>query len=684
VQLNSISLINFGVFRGRHTIDLQPVAGRSVVLFGGKNGAGKTTLLEALYLCLYGSLALGPKVSREQYAHHLDRRIHSSPVLLVQPTFASVGIEFSYSDAGRLHRYEVTRSWGKSSGSKTAERLDVKKDGDSLGELGSEQWQDFIRELIPPGVSSLFFFDGEKIQQLADDLTDQTALAGSIKALLGVNLVERLQSDIAIYQSRLSQTRADDHAATKLDELSVQLGTARTQVVEKQMAYSAIEAEVATLRAQLAQAEQALTAEGGGFAKRRETLIKRREEAKAVIATIEANIRALAAGLLPFAIVPDLLKKVKAQLLREQAVQASAGGAALLDSARTRFTELVNQKVKVGSEKKMAETRAEILRIFDDAVQKARTDLAAGTQVHHDLSPTVTQQVLSWIDQSLGPVPENARAMSADLELRYRDLQRATEELRKVPEDDVLAPLLAQLSTFSQQIGDKQRQLLTTGEDLRSAESKERELRRLDAAERQRLERDAKIDARMLLLPRIQTSLESFAASLVAERLEHLQAELTRCFNRLSRKSERVKRVRISPEDFSVVLFDRADSPLPKQALSAGEKQIYAIAMLWALGRVSRRPLPLIIDTPLGRLDSDHRRLLVERYFPHASHQVILLSTDTEIDQVYFQDLRPSIARCYRLDFDMENNCTSITDGYFEAPDETHKNQAYQGRIQSA
>lgn len=684
MQLNSISLINFGVFRGRQIIDLRPKPEQPVILFGGKNGAGKTTLLEALHLCLYGPLAVGSKISKEQYIQHLDRRIHSNPTLLVQPTFASVGIEFSYSDAGKLHVYEVTRSWGRSSGGKTTERLDVKRDGESLGELGSEQWQDFIRELIPPGVSTLFFFDGEKIQQLADDLTDQAALAGSIKALLGVNLIERLQSDITIYQARLSQSRMTGDSAAKLEEFSTQLAAAAFQVREKQAAYAATESEIAILRSQLMQAEQALTAAGGGFAKRRELLIKRREEAKAAIATLEASIRALSAGLLPFAIVPSLLKKVKAQLLREQAMQATALGASLLTSARGHFVDMLNRKFPATTDKKNSGVRKDLLRLFDDAVANARNDNSIGIPALHDFSPTTTQQVLSWIDESLGPVPQSAGAMSAELELRYRDLQKATDELRKVPADDILAPLMAQLNTLSQQIGDKQRQLLTTGDEFRTAENKERELRRLDAAERQRLEQDTRIDARIHLLPRIQSCLESFARTLVGQRVEHLEAELTRCFNLLSRKSERVKRVRISQDDFSVVLFDRADTALPKQALSAGEKQIYAIAMLWAMGRVSRRPLPLIIDTPLGRLDSDHRRLLVERYFPSASHQVILLSTDTEIDQIYFQALRPTLARCYRLDFDLESNSTSVMTGYFEASDETHQDQAHKGRIKSA
>src|SRR5215813_10018886 len=102
MQLNSITLINFGVFRGKHTVDLRPRPQRPVVLFGGKNGAGKTTLLEALQLCLYGMLGAGGKVSREQYLQLLERRVHTSPTLLVQPTFSAVSVEFSYADSGRI------------------------------------------------------------------------------------------------------------------------------------------------------------------------------------------------------------------------------------------------------------------------------------------------------------------------------------------------------------------------------------------------------------------------------------------------------------------------------------------------------------------------------------------------------------------------------------------------------
>ena len=76
-------------------------------------------------------------------------------------------------------------------------------------------------------------------------------------------------------------------------------------------------------------------------------------------------------------------------------------------------------------------------------------------------------------------------------------------------------------------------------------------------------------------------------------------------------------------------LYDQAGTAIPKQRLSEGEKQIFAISLLWGLSRAAARPLPAIIDTPMARLDAQHRNQLVERYFPHASHQVVVLSTDT-------------------------------------------------------
>lgn len=111
--------------------------------------------------------------------------------------------------------------------------------------------------------------------------------------------------------------------------------------------------------------------------------------------------------------------------------------------------------------------------------------------------------------------------------------------------------------------------------------------------------------------------------------------------------------------------IDADGRELHKSSLSAGEKQVYATAMLWALAHTSGRELPMIIDTPLARLDSEHRTALVERYFPAASHQVIVLSTDTEVDSELLDRLMPNVSHSYHLDYDHDRRATSVRPGYF-------------------
>ena len=67
----------------------------------------------------------------------------------------------------------------------------------------------------------------------------------------------------------------------------------------------------------------------------------------------------------------------------------------------------------------------------------------------------------------------------------------------------------------------------------------------------------------------------------------------------------------------------------------------------------------------MARLDAAHHRHLDERYFPNASHQVIILSTDTEVDRHYDQLLQPAVARAYHLHYDDQARITRGEEGYF-------------------
>lgn len=148
-------------------------------------------------------------------------------------------------------------------------------------------------------------------------------------------------------------------------------------------------------------------------------------------------------------------------------------------------------------------------------------------------------------------------------------------------------------------------------------------------------------------------------------KIDRLSSLVTESFRFLLRKQTLVEQIMIDPQTFGITLYGADGQAIAKQRLSEGEKQIFAISVLWGLARASARSLPAIIDTPMARLDERHRQHLVERYFPNASHQVIILSTDTEVDRRYYERIEPYLARAYHLNYDEEQKATVAEEGYF-------------------
>ena len=282
--------------------------------------------------------------------------------------------------------------------------------------------------------------------------------------------------------------------------------------------------------------------------------------------------------------------------------------------------------------------------------------------------------MFTWIGQVTTEIKDKIRSLADDLERAHRELHKVADALRKVPTDDVLGPVLEEIHTLNQKLVKSSTDAILKDEALKELEIELAESERHHGYLAQKLAAAARHSGKLQLLPRIQTTLDEYRTKLIEKKVSQLQSAVTECFNLLCRKKDTLRTIRIDSKAFSISLCDRQNRPLQKAQLSAGEKQIYAVSMLWALAKTSGRPLPIVIDTPLARLDSEHRKLLIEHYFPLASHQVIILSTDTEVDQLHFDELRPAIARIYHLDYDQSLSSTSIKQGYFwKERDEAYK-----------
>ena len=122
--------------------------------------------------------------------------------------------------------------------------------------------------------------------------------------------------------------------------------------------------------------------------------------------------------------------------------------------------------------------------------------------------------------------------------------------------------------------------------------------------------------------------------------------------------------------------IDGNGEEIAKKRLSAGEKQLMVISLLWALAICSKKKLPVIIDTPLSRLDSAHREALIKTYFPNASEQTIILSTDSEIDERYYSMMKDSVGDEYTLNYCDRTRTTTIKPGYFGWKGDKNDNKA--------
>ncbi len=659
-----LTLKNFGLFCGEQTFALTPRVKyrkrRPVILIGGKNGAGKTTILEAVRLCLYGARSLGNRVSQSAYHEYLASTIHHSQATLLQPKEAFVVLEFEHVHSGKKDRYRVKRQWKTHQTPKelTTESLIIHKNNEPLSDLEAEYWQDFLNELIPIGLSQLFFFDGEKIQGLAEETSSHAFLADSIKSLLGVDLVERLHSDLKIYLHRLKKDTDSNQLSQDIDSAEKKLQDLKTKLSCVEEKKAVLDVQVDEIATQITFQEEQITKEGGNYARRREELKIQQAVLKEKIAMLETQIQEGCNELLPFALVPSLCKQLQSRLIKESEIE------------KWNLSQSVLQPLleNLEDDKQLSpDVRNSIIEWISNLLSEQLQPLEALEDFHqvHHLSTFESQQLLDWINSCLFEIPERFHKLNQQFEESNRQLQEVETALERIPSDEILKPLMQELSNLHQRLGGLQKQVKDEEVNIQSLryhrDEVERELEKLNERQQDR-EADRQ---RTQLVTGVQSVLEMYSEQLTHAKVEALKDAVVDCFNQLCHKQGLVKQIEIDSQTFAVTLYDRQDRLIPKAALSAGEKQIYAISMLWGLAKTSGRPLPMIIDTPLGRLDSDHRRHLIENYFPYASHQMVVLSTDTELDKQNCEMLSPHVSHPYHLVYDQDKGSTNAEERYF-------------------
>lgn len=656
--IDSLQLTDFRVFKGRHTIDLAPRVKyhkkRPIILFGGLNGAGKTSILLAIRLGLFGKQALGYNVNQKAYEDFLSSCIHRSKERFLQSFASSVEINFNYASMGTLKAYTVKRQWMLDK-HRMVEHLTLIEDGQEMSELSKEQCQGFLNELIPIGIADLFFFDGEKIAELAED-TAGSILGDAIKKLLGLDLLETLQTDLGVILRNKSKETAALDQQDAITLLETELKELEVKAEAEQAAYEQTMPAITEIHNRISYLSNELSAKGGAWASSREDEVKRYEKLKAEIDLTEQNLREVIASSYPIMIAMQYTQKVLGQLRVEKNHKLNQGTAKLIQEHIGRLHSALKTCLSAENSEKV---KALITQEFAPSIT-----LDNGIKILHDISDSSLMLIEVSIQNALQQ-QNSATKFAQSLQVLRSEHERAGKNIARAPVQEILQPIFESISAEEQRkskLLKKQEQHLENYKAvLREAMDVTRKLDKLT----ENLQADSASLRTIGYASSIRALLKDFSNEVAKQKVNQLEEAFANSFSRLARKTDMMLKAKINHKDFSVCLMSKYGTEINKNELSAGEKQIYAIAILEALARTSGRHLPIIIDTPLGRLDSVHRTHLVEEYFPNASHQVVILSTDTEVDQHFYETLSPHISHAYRLEYESETNSTLPHEGYF-------------------
>lgn len=645
-----LTLDGVGPYATRQTLKFAHDERRPVTLIGGLNGSGKTTLIRSLFQVLYGARSLSELGPQRSYGAFLADSINKErDEATLELTLTIPGLR---DDAALT----VRRKW-KRAGRGGAEELDLFVDGNYDEEL-SESWDETIEQIAPLGVARLFFFDGEKIEALADLESAADSLRTAVGSLLGLDLVEQLQTDLVAVQRRALRAGGAASSA-ELEKRQAELTATAEMVATARQRVEELERRLTEAQEAHEQLSNASRAAGGDLVAQRSDLEAEAEQARAAETAVWEQLRELAGDPLgPLTLVPGLLAALAETAERHEHHRDKGR---ILSVLEERDGWILEEAKRLG---------AKPAKEFSVLLKEDRQERAAQAEEEAGFEP---QSHFSTLDAVSGERLTDWRVEALQVMDALDGATTKTDEvdrrISKIPNDDSVQMLIDSVDKSRRQLDDlgteldEERQLLKAaeGQATKARDRRDAELARIADAEdgverQQRVTRHAELAKATLGLLRTR----------VAERHVGRIADYTmQCLQQLLRKQRLIEAVEIDPESFAVTLRDAGGDELRPGALSAGERQLTALALLWSLARAAGRPLPVVIDTPLGRLDAGHRRHVVERYLPAASHQVIVLSTDTEIDTELYELVKPAAGAQRQLVTDSDGR-TEILDGYLE------------------
>ena len=645
---------NFGVYCGKQNFDLTTQSKKPVILIGALNGSGKTTFLQAIDFVLYGKFSNYFYSQKLSYENFLIKNVNKKNF----DEGAQIELTFSRKYKGKKQKFKISRNW-KLLGKKMKEEFYVFIDGKFDDDI-TKDWDNFVDQILPSRVASLFFFDGEKIEQLADLEESKKVLKKAINSLLGLEIVDQLNVDVDEFQKRSTLKIKDDDDKKIINDLEIkikgyedEIKVVDTKIIKEEDKLTNVRYEIRELDIELSQKGFAYYDKKKEYEKEQLNINEKRD-------IIHDNLVKLAGSEAPLLILEKQLDEINSQSKRHN---SSLNQSIVKD----KINDLIHS-FKEFSEKNCSDQSYldKFNKFSDDFIIKENNDNSKNQYLLKDLN---SYEINFLLTEKFSNIKKDINSLTSKKIKLDEEYEKINQLINKIPSDDEIKPLIEK----SQKLRKEEETLITKINLLKDERGRsngpliklkieiKREYEKKSAKDIDILDNKRFIDYSI----KVKDILSSFHVKAIDYHIKRLEKLILECFKILHRKKNFIKSIKIDTTEFDLKISDNKDTEVNTEVLSAGERQLLAVAILWGLAKASNSAAPTIIDTPLGRLDSEHRLNLVEKYFPTASKQVILLSTDEEIDKKYHKFISPYLARSYKIEYDEKLNGSKLTEGYF-------------------
>lgn len=649
MQIQWLEVENLGPYLGGpHRLNLRPsaegVQRKPITLIRGLNGAGKTTLLGAIQLAIHGDRAFGGGISQSVYRKRLSDLLPYSD----KSVCAKVCVSILYQPReGALEEFVASRSWRLEDG-KIKDWFEVALDGEQLDADTWYRWQRFTETNFPPNLAPLFIFDAEKTANLIST-SNSKGHSSAYSKVFGLDGPRRLMQDLDGLIRKLTKeslTAEDDARLTELESQEEEFRSKQEKLVATLVDFRT---ERVAKREELSGLDQELGISHEDYARQRDELNSEIARTREGRSRLSQEMISVWGGCAPLMLCKNLADKMLTRVAEDRkSLQSYEFGVelkVLTDSTLAAHPKLNTKSVKD----------------FVSCLTEPGSHDGAEPDVVHDCSASEALRLGSVFREQLPLEIAHLKELGEAHEEVTKEHERALGDLERLGAGAVVKDLLDQASAAGALVGRLDEKINVGELELAKVDSVfgkiREEIKQIEGV--QSLSKTG--DDPLTRAGKARFGIERYLEHLQDEKNGEMSTAVLKAFNTLIRKNDLLSSVELDPQSgWFREITSRHGHAMKPDHLSEGEKQMLALSYLWALIKCDGREFPVVIDTPFGRLDSVHRRNIVEKFLVKDLSQVVLLVTDEEANDKFFDAVGAHVARSYHLSHCQETGVTKV------------------------